>query len=49
MNDAGKVTDIYFLTQLTPDEKVSMVGPLRLVDLIVLRDTYRLGITVHNM
>lgn len=22
----GKVTDIYFLTQLTPDEKVSMVS-----------------------
>ena len=25
MSDEGKVTDIYFLTQLTPDEKVSMV------------------------
>ena len=26
VNDSGKVTDIYFLTQLTPDEKVSMVS-----------------------
>lgn len=26
MSDDGKVTDIYFLTQLTPDEKVSMVN-----------------------
>lgn len=27
MGDDGKVTDIYFLTQLTPDEKVAMVSP----------------------
>lgn len=27
VSDDGKVTDIYFLTQLTPDEKVSMVSP----------------------
>ena len=27
VNDAGKITDIYFLTQLTPDEKLSMVRP----------------------
>ena len=27
VNESGKVTDIYFLTQLTPDEKVSMVSP----------------------
>lgn len=26
VSDDGKVTDIYFLTQLTPDEKVSMVS-----------------------
>lgn len=26
MNESGKVTDIYFLSQLTPDEKVDMVS-----------------------
>ena len=26
VNDSGKITDIYFLTQLTPDEKLSMVS-----------------------
>ena len=28
VGEDGKVTDIYFLTQLTPDEKISMVGPV---------------------
>ena len=26
VNDDGKVVDIYFMTQLTPDEKASMVS-----------------------
>ena len=29
VNDSGKISDIYFLTQLTPDEKLSMVNPLQ--------------------
>lgn len=35
VNDDGKVTDIYFLTQLTPDEKVSMVSVFFMSSLVL--------------
>lgn len=40
VSEDGKVTDIYFLTQLTPDEKVSMVSPFP-VPLLVDLDAER--------